>query len=153
MMQENDYESPAIATFSYFRSKYSHDIAMDLMTDMGSVLKEKKLLDKEVRFAQRKKLAIRYKDYSEKYPTIKYSERWIDDGNCIAGVHPYTYLPFFLNAVGSTTCRLCDGKKNINNISAELNRLFPSTDNNILLKDLLSFLLLLEEMDLIEFNR
>jgi len=152
-MQENEYESPAVATFSYFGSKYSHDVAMDLMNDMGSVLKEKKLLDKEVRFAQRKKLAIRYKDYSEKYPTIKYSERWIDDGNCIAGVHPYTYLPFFLNTAGSAICRLCDGKKNIDDISAELNRLFQSKDNCILVKDLLSFLLLLEEMDLMEFNR
>jgi hypothetical protein len=153
MMQENEYDTPAVSTFSYFGSKDSQDVAIDLLNDMGLVLKEKKLLDKDVRLAQRKKLAIRYNDYSKKYPTIKYSERWIDDGKCIAGVHPNTYLPFFLNSTGSTICRLCEGKMDIDGISGELNRIFPSVDNHMLLKDLLSFLLLLEEMDLMEFNR
>jgi len=153
MVQKNEYDAPAVSTFSYFGSKDSHDAAIDLLNDVGSVLREKKLLDKEVQLEQRKKLMIRHNDYSKKHPTIKYSERWIDDGNCIAGVHPNTYLPFFLNSTGAAICRLCDREMDINSISRELNGLFPSMDYNVLLKDLLSFLLLLEEMDLIEFDR
>lgn len=152
MMKEEEYDPPAVLTFSYFQSKDSQDRIIDSLNDMGVILKERKLIDKEICLSQRKKLAIRYNDYSKKHPTRKYSEKWIEDGNRIAGVHPTTYLPFFLNSTGSTICKLCEGKIDVESISRELNRMFPSVSDYILLKDLLSFLLLLEEMDLMEFN-
>ena len=152
MMHEEEYDPPAVLTFSYFKSKDSQDGFIDVLNDMGAILKERKLIDKEIRLSQREKLAIKYNDYSKKHPTRKYSEKWIEDGNRIAGVHPITYLPFFLNSTGTTICKLCEGKMDVDDISKELNGMFPSTDGYILLKDLLSFLLLLEEMDLMEFN-
>ena len=151
-MQEIEYDPPAVSTFSYLRSKDSQDGVIDLLNDLGGILKERNMIEKEVHLPQRKKLEIKYNDYSKKHPKIKYSEKWIDDGNRIAGVHPITSLPFFLNSMGSMICRFCESEMDIEEISRELKRMYPSVSEYILLKDLLSFLLLLDEMDLIDFS-
>jgi len=153
MTFEEDYNPPSVSTFSYIKSKDSRDEFIDIFNEMGIILKERKLIDKEIHLAQRRKLIVQYNDYSARRPTRKYLEKWISDGDCIAGIHPITYLPFFMNSSGSTICRFCEGKMDIERMCEELNSLYPSIEKSILLNDLLSFLLLLEEMDLLEFNR
>jgi hypothetical protein len=148
-----DYDPPSVSTFSYIKSKDSRDEFIDIFNDMGIILKERKLIDKEIRLTQRRKLIVQYNDYSSSRPTRKYSEKWISDGDHIAGIHPITYLPFFMNSSGTTICRLCEGEIDIEMICKELNSLYPSIEKSIILNDLLSFLLLLEEMDLLELNR
>lgn len=152
MSDGTEYEPPAISTFSFLKSKDSHDGFNDLLEDIGRTLKERGLVEREPYIPQRPKIIVRYKNYSKKHPIRKYSERWIDDGTYIAGVHPTTYLPFFLNQTAAGICRQCEGQQDVNSISTRLKEMFPAIDDNTLLTDLISFLMLLEEMELMEFK-
>ena len=150
-MPEKEYDPPGISTFSFVRSEDARDGFIDLMNDMGVILKERKLVDTEVRLPQRK-LKIDYGDYAKRRPCRKYSSNWIDDGDHIAGMHPKTYLPFFMNSSGSAIYRMCEGKLNIEDIFGEFKRIWPSVSDCLLLEDLLSFLLLLEEIDVLDYK-
>lgn len=153
MPQENEYDQPAIATFSPLRSKDAEDQYRDLINNIGSILNERKLIERDVILPKKEKLEVHYADYANAYPIRLHPPCWVDDGEHLAGVHPKSSLPFFINPTGSIICRLCTGKKSFEGILKELKRIWFSVDYDVLLRDGLSFLMLLEEMNLIEFKR
>jgi len=116
------------------------------------VLENKGLISKDmVPTVQTKSLIIQLEEYADKYPVRRHERHWIDGGEQIAVLHPETYQPFFLNISGSKTCRLCDGNYNVGEIITQLKNEWHFLSEKVLVKDLLRFLLLLEELDLIEF--
>lgn len=150
-MQGEGYDPPGIFTFSFMRSENAIDPFIDFMNDMGSILRERDLIDGEVRLPQRR-LKIDYADYSNEHPSMKYASFWVDDGEHIAGVHPKTSLPFFMNASGSAIYKMCEGKMSIEEIFEEIKRIWPTVEDRMLLENLLSFFLLLEEIDILNIN-
>ncbi len=96
-------------------------------------------------------LRVRLKDYLNKSPMRKHEKHWIDGGKQVAVFHPETFLPFFMNNEGSEICRLCSGGHNVGEMIEWSTRRWPSEPKEVLTKDFMKFLLLLEELDLIEF--
>ena len=152
MENENDYDSPGIATIFPLWSKNAEDIYTDLVNRIGNTLKEKNLITEEVKLPEEKEyLIVKLGDYAKKYPIRKHFKHWVDGGEKLAGVHPDTYLPFFINISGSIICKFCDGQMNVEQIIEKLRKNWDFLPKETLEKDLLSFLLLLEELDLVEF--
>ena len=153
MIIEDQYDPPVVATMAPLRSKYAKDGGAKFVTAIGKVLEKKGLIDFEVTIPdENKPLTVKLEDYSQKYPVRKHHLNWVDGGDQIAGLHPDTYLPFFLNISGSIICRLCNGEESVEQLIIKSKELWPSEPEEVLVKDLLSFLLLMEEMDLIEFK-
>ncbi len=150
MAGEEEYDHPAVATLFPLRSRNAEDSSIDLVRRIGAVLKEKELIETEVDLPGQKYLEVQYEEYARKRPVRKHTEHWVDGGEQIAGIHPDTFLPFFLNSSGSTICRLCEGNLCIEEMLEELKLQWPFLPEEILLNNLLSFLLLLQEMDLVE---
>jgi hypothetical protein len=150
MAGEDDYDYPAVATLFSLRSRNAEDSSIDLVRRIGTVLGEKDLISSVVTLPDQKYLEVQYEEYAKKRPIRKHPEHWVDGGEQIAGIHPDTFLPFFINPSGSVICRLCKGNLCIEEMLEELKLLWPFLSEDILLNNLLSFLLLLEEMDLVE---
>lgn len=151
MDYENDYDSPAVATIFPLRSSHVEDVFTDLVNKIGTALKEKNLITDEVK-EEKEYLIINLEDYAKKYPVRKHYRHWVDGGEHIAGIHPDTYLPFFINFSGSIICRLCDSQLNVEQIAEKLQEMWIPLPEEELMNDLMSFLLLLEELDLVEFR-
>jgi len=151
MSQEIEYDQPTVATFSPLRSKDAEDPYRDLINNIGSILSERKLIKSKVVLPKKEKLVVNYPDYAFAHPIRLHPSCWVDDGDHLAGVHPKSSLPFFINSSGSIICRLCTGKNSIEEMHKELKEIWFSVADDVLLRDGLSFLMLLEEMNLIEF--
>lgn len=150
---QNDYDSPGVATIFPLWSRYAEDVYTDLVNKIGTVLKEKNLIQDEVKLKDQKEpLVLKLEDYLKKYPVRKHSRHWVDGGEQIAGVHPYTYIPFFINPSGSLICRLFDGQTNVLGIIEILKGKWDFLPEEVVVNDLLPFLFLLEELDLLEFR-
>ncbi len=151
-IQENEYDSPGIGTVSPLRSKYAGDLEIDLVEKVGGILQEKGLIGNNWAQPVQKPLTIKLQDYIGKHPVRRHSSHWVRGSSQIAILHPETYLPFFLNPIGSDVCELCDGEHSVRDIIGDLKTEWPSMPDKIIIKDLLKFLLLMEELGLIEFN-
>jgi hypothetical protein len=150
--QENEYDPPGIGTVSPLRSKYAADIETDLVKKVGGILQERGLIGNDWAQPVQKPLTVKLQDYVGKHPVRRHSNHWVQSSSQIAILHPETYLPFFLNSTGSDVCELCDGEHSVKEIIDALKTQWPSVSENILIKDLIKFLLLMEELGLIEFK-
>jgi hypothetical protein len=152
MSQENEYDPPGIGTISPLRSKYATDVKTVLIEKMSPILEQQGLIEKDFwpPFPN-EVIGVRLSEYGGKFPVRKHERHWIDGGEQIAVFHPETYLPFFLNPSGSKICKLCDGEHDIQTIINQFIKEWSFLPEEVLVRDLLKFLLLLEELDLIEF--
>jgi hypothetical protein len=150
---KNEYDPPGIGTISPMTSRYAEDIGKKFVTQIASVLEDKGLLNTQViPFTPQEALKVRLNDYLKKVPVRKHNRHWIDGGRKIAVFHPITNLPFFLNDSGSKICKLCNGKNTVTKIIQRFSKEWTTEKTDeILTKDLMKFLLLLEELDLINF--
>jgi hypothetical protein len=57
-----------------------------------------------------------------------------------------------MNESGSKICRFCDGNREIGELIEMLQKNWPSIKKKVLVRDLLKFLFLLKELDLVEFE-
>jgi len=152
MFQENEYDPPGVGTITLLRSRDAEDVRADLVKKIGLILENKGLISKDmVPPVESRGLRIRLNAYVNKYPVRKHEKHWVDGGRQIAVLHPETYLPFFLNASGSKICRLCDGEHTVKKIMTQLKNEWHFQPEKVLVRDLMKYLLLLEELDLIEF--
>jgi hypothetical protein len=97
------------------------------------------------------KLIVSLKEYIDSYPSRIHNKHWIDSGKQVSVIHPETYLPFFFNFTGSKIIRLCDGKHKLQDILDTFKWNWPIIPEKDLEIDFLEFLLLLNELDLINF--
>jgi hypothetical protein len=150
---KNEYDPPGIGTISPMASRYAEDAGSHFVKQIGSVLENKGLINGgAIPFISHDAKKVRLDDYLRRVPVRKYNERWIDGGKQVAVFHPITNLPFFMNYSGSKISRLCNGKYTIANILTKFRKEWASQKpDNALTKDLMKFLLLMEELGLIEF--
>ena len=148
-----EYDPPAIGSLIPLRSCNADEPSSELIEDLGEILVQKGLITKEmVPKVQPKVLNIRLSEYIYKKPVRKHKDHWVDGGDQIAVIHPETYLPFFINSSGSKICRLCDGENSIGDIIAEIKAGWNFVPEKTLVEDIIKMLLLLEELDFIEFE-
>jgi len=148
-----EYDPPAVATIFPLRSKNAGDIKTELAVRIGEVLAQEKMIDCQVSFPDDSAgITIRFDEFAGKHPVRRHGKYWIDGGSQVVGIHPDTYIPFFINSTGSEVCRLCDGKKSVSTIISDLETLWPDVQSSVLTRDLVSFLLLLEELDLVDIT-
>jgi len=146
------YESPEVGTVFPLSSAYAENVYEGLVKRIACVLEDKELIKENMKpKAPLRTLRVRLNEYMGKSPARKHKEHWIDAGNQIAVFNPNTFLPFFLNSSGSEIVKACDGKTKIDRILAQLTKEWNSISRHTLVRDLMQFLLLLEELDLIEF--
>ena len=145
------YTSPEIGTIIPLRSEYSEDGRVHLVKKIADLLERKGLInDNSKPHAQAPELTIRLDEYVNKRPVRRHENRWIDGGRQLSIFHPETGLPFFLNISGSEICRLCNGKRKVGELLTWLKKEWRSVPDEVLVKDLMKFLFLLEELDLVE---
>ena len=151
MANKEDYEPPGVGTVFPLRSKHAEDFRVQLVRDIGSALKKNGLINNSILPSiPSKLLKIKLSEYLHKYPLLKHTRHWIDGGKQVAMFQPDTNLPFFFNSSGSKICRLCNGKNSIENIISLAGKKRNYAPKETLVKDLMKFLLLLEELDLIQ---
>lgn len=149
---EKEYDSPGIGTISPLRSKYAGDIETDLVKKVGGILQERGLIGNDWLRPVQKPLNIKLQDYTGKQPVRMHCTHWVRGSSQIAILHPETYLPFFLNQTASDICELCDNEHTVKEIIETLKIQWSSVPEKTLTEDLLKFLLLMEELGLIEFK-
>jgi hypothetical protein len=152
MAQTTDYNPPEVGTVFLLRSKYAEDPRLDIVKKIGSILESKGMIRGDMKpTGYIEPLRIRLSEYVKKFPLRKHKGHWIDGGKQVAVFHPDTFIPFFLNDSGSRIARLCNGKHPIREMIARSKKESPSVPEETLVNNLMKFLLLLEELDLIEF--
>lgn len=153
MEKKSDYCPPEIGTIVKLRSENADDPRLTPVMEIASILEQGGLINEHMKIqGYKKELKVRYDEYAEKRPKRKHNEQWIDGGKQLGVFHPVTYLPFFLNHTGSCICELCDGKIAIDEIVTLLKKKYSLVTKESITKDLVGFLLLLEELDLLEFE-
>ncbi len=88
--------------------------------------------------------------YRNLVPFRKHADHWIDGGKQVAVYHPITCLPFFLNNSGSSLIRLFNKDTSVGQILSWAKKMWSQSED--LDKDIMKFLLLLDELDLIELK-
>jgi hypothetical protein len=145
-----EYEAPTVGTIIPLRSRFSKDPMIEFIGDLNSLLENKGLINSDaIAPLIEHKYTICLRDYLDKTPFRLHEEHWIDGGKQIAAFHPETYLPFFFNPLGSKICRVCDGKHSVRKILKIFKTKTPTVADTVLQTDILKFLLLLEELQLI----
>jgi len=153
LAKKEDYEPPRVGTVFPLRSKHAEDFRVQLVRDIGSALEKNALINNSLLPSIPSKfLRIKLSEYLHKYPLLKHARHWIDGGKQVAVFHPITNLPFFINNSGSIICRLCDGKRTVAGVIAQFKKKWANqkSDDGLTL-DLMKFMLLMEELGLIEF--
>jgi hypothetical protein len=150
---KDEYDPPGIGTISPMASRYAEDAGAKFVSQIATVLEEKgQLSANAVPFVRHEALRIHLKDYLNKIPVRRHNKHWIDGGMKVAVFHPITNLPFFMNNSGSKICKLCDGKNSVSKIIEDFKKEWrDQKPDEVLIKDLMKFLLLLEELDLIKW--
>ena len=153
MACKSEYDAPGIGTISPMSSRYAQDARTNFVKKIGSVLENQGLINREmIPIVQNEGLRVRLDEYLGKVPVRKHERHWIDGGKQLAVFHPVTNLPFFMNISGSKICRLFNRKSTVAEIITQFKREWAhQKSDKILIRDLVRFLLLLEELDLIEF--
>jgi len=150
---EPEYDPPAIGGLTPLRSCRAGDLGSDLIEKIGELLVEKGMIPKDaVPEIPKEVFKVKLADYVGKKPLRRYKDNWIDGGDKIAVIHPETYLPFFMNSSCSRICRMCDGDHTVGDIITATQAAWPRVPGKVLVQDLMKALLLLEELDLIEFR-
>ena len=146
------YEPPTAGSIIPLRSKFSKDPMTNLIGDLNSLLENKGLLDRNaiVPLVDHQ-YTVYLGDYIDKTPLRLHEEYWIDGGEQIAVINPETNIPFFFNCFGSKICRACDGEHSVRRILKVFETENPTVPDKELHTDIMKFLLLLEEIDLISF--
>lgn len=135
------------------RSKHADNPTTDLIKKISSVLRERGMIEASLMIPlEDNYLTFLLEDYIDSFPIRTHGKNWVAGGDQIAAFHPETNTPFFFNISGSMICKLCDGEHNIRDLISELRKEWPSEREDVLIRDLIRFLLLLEEIDLIEFR-
>jgi hypothetical protein len=149
---KSEYDPPGIGTISPIFSGYAEDVGTNFVKQIASVLEDKGLVNAQSLFVPHEGRRVRLDDYLDRVPIRKHKRHWIDGGKQVAVFHPITNLPFFINNSGSKICRLCDGKYTVARIIARFKKEWATqkSDEGLTL-DLMRFLLLMEELGLIEF--
>ena len=152
MTPEGEYEPPEVGTVFRLRSRYAEDARLEIVRKMASALEDKGLITEDMKpVGYSERLRIRLDEYVRKIPARKHEGHWIDGGAQVAVFNPDTFFPFFFNHHGSQICRLCDGISTVGQIVASSAKERPTVIERALTEDIIRFLLLLEELDLIEF--
>jgi hypothetical protein len=153
MPQKTEYEPPGVGTTYPLRSNYVEDMTVNLIKNITSVLEKRGMIRSRITLPfLAKRMIIKINEFADKMPVRNHERCWIDGGEKIAVIHPETKLPFFFNVSGSIVCRLCDESHNVGDIINKLKKVWSSTTDKTLIKDVVSFLILLEELDLIDFK-
>ena len=153
MKPKASYRCPEVGTVFKLASAFAKDIRFGPIKDIADVLEKQGLISeymKPVGYCET--LKVRLSDYLDKSPKRKHDQHWIDGGKQVAVFHPETCLPFFMNESGSKICRFCDGNREIGELIEMLQKNWPSIKKKVLVRDLLKFLFLLKELDLVEFE-
>jgi hypothetical protein len=153
-MNSPDFDLPLVATIFPLRSRYAEDVSTELVNTIGALLKEEHYIQEAMHIQDSVKAReIDMEDYRNKHPVRRHRRHWIDGGDKIGGVQPDTALPFFINPVGSKICRLCDGTNTTDGIIRTMKKDWGFLPREAVVTSVMSFLLLLEELDLLEFTR
>jgi len=136
------YEPPKVASTHPIRSSFSGDIYIQV--GPGVV---------DVNLNLRPPRKVRLREYLDLYPKRKRESHWILEPGWAATFRPLTSTPFWFNKSGKVICLLCDGKHKFRDILSKAIESFPAEDTKQVIRDVLVFLLLLEELDLVEFRR
>ena len=153
LKSKNGYSPPEIGTVLMLRSRYAEDARLRPVEQIASVLETNGLTSQDMKpVGYTEPLKVRLDEYLNKIPVRKHSQHWIDGGKQVAIFQPDTCLPFFLNSSGSRICRLCDGRHSLVEIIALSRKKWPLSSKKVLIRDLVKFLLLLEELDLVAFE-
>ena len=146
------YESPEVGTLFPLSSVYAENIYVGVVKRIADVLAEKGLISEYMKpLAPPLVLLVRFSEYASKVPVRKHCGKWIDGGDQVVVFHPDTFVPFFLNYSASRIAKMCDGKTNVEKLLRLLKKDETFERTGHLVEDLMRFLLLLEELDLIEF--
>ena len=153
MACKSEYDPPGIGTISPMTSRFAEDVGTQFVKQIASVLEDKGLINGgAIPFIPHDGARVRLDDYLRRVPVRKHNRHWIDGGKQVVVFHPITNLPFFVNYSGSKICKLCNGKYTIAKIITKFRKEWASQKpDDTLTKDLMKFLLLMEELDLIEF--
>ncbi len=153
LTEKKAYESPEVGTIFPLSSMYAEDIYTDLVKKIADVLAENGLIGEYMKpIVPPPVLHIRLREYLSKVPMRKHNGHWIDGGDQVVVFNPETFVPFFFNSSASKIIKMCNGKTRIEDLLHKLQEdtIFSKTD--VLVRDLMQFLLLLEELDLIKFT-
>jgi hypothetical protein len=151
--QKNAYDPPEVGTVFPLRSNYAEDFRLDFVKKVASVLENMNLISLNMKsFGHIERMKIRIDEYVNKIPVRKQKGCGIDGGKQVSVFHPDSFLPFFMNSSGSRISRLCNGNHTIGEIITR-SKGRRDVAEETLVEDVMKFLLLLEELDLIEFRR
>jgi len=152
LLKKTDYEPPGIGTVFQTMSKFARADKLVLIKRLASLVGNNDLIiEKAEPSSHDRVLRVRLNDYLDKCPIRKHKKHWIDTGEQIAVFHPVRSVPFFLNKFASIICRFCNGENNIRDMIVWSRKEWPLLSKQIIDKDIMKFLLLLEELDLIRF--
>lgn len=95
-------------------------------------------------------LVLKGQDVMRWRADLKYTAFWIDGGDIGVMIHPITHVPVWLNEVAMSICRLMDGSSSIADIlnTTQNKEIGPQRH-----EDVVGFLLLLEDLDMITIKR
>jgi hypothetical protein len=151
LTNKDKYEHPKVGTVFDLRSRYTEDAGLGFVKRLGFELEKKGLISEDMRpTGYIEKLRAKIGELIDKTPMRKHEGHWVDGGIQVAVFDPDTFFPFFFNASGSRICRLCDGKHTIKEIISKSGADLAMLAKSALAKDIVRFLLLLEELGLIE---
>ena len=153
MKAKASYSCPEIGTVFKLASNFAQDIRLGPINNIADVLEKQGLISEHMKpLGYCETLKVRLSDYLNKSPRRKHDQHWIDGGRQVAVFNPETCLPFFMNESGSKICRLCDGTHKVGELIESSQKNWPSVEKKVLVQDLLQFLFLLQELDLVEFE-
>ncbi len=100
------------------------------------------------------KLIHCYEDVIKWVPKINYKEYWLDDGSVGVMLHPYALKLIYLNSEAIQFCRYIDGNKPLRTvvnkyITNNHRTKITTTDHMGEIEEYISFILLLEDLDLL----
>lgn len=152
MKAKEDYSPPEIGTVLSLRSQYAEDVRLAPIKIIAAVLENNGLISdymKPVGFAD--VYIVELDRYRNRIPSRKHADHWIDGGKQVSVYHPIICLPFFLNNSGSIISRLFNKDTSVGQILNWAEKRWSQSKEN-LDEDIMKFLLLLEELDLIELK-
>jgi len=145
-------DDPAIGTVIPLRSEYSEDLKLHLVNDVLHVIENMGLIYPTMQaVSSNRHIKVRMEDYLNKFPVRRHEGYWVDGGSQVAVFQPDSFLPFFLNKSGSRICRMCNCKNSVREIINDAKNRSKMPDKSVV-ERVTRFLLLLEELDLVEFR-
>jgi hypothetical protein len=146
---QEQYTSPAVGSVAPLMSKQK-DITGALLNSISPMLEKRGLLKGNMLLPiHERALVVHMKDYLNRHPKRAHKRYWIDTEQGLAVIHPETHIPLFFNTTGSTICSLCDGEHSIKEMLDTLQKKW-SIPSKVLETDFMKFIILVEELDLVE---